>query len=361
MIFVTKPFLPQIEMYQKYVSEIWSREYLTNNGPLVVELENKLKSYFDVENILYTSNGTISIQIALKALDLQGQEVITTPFSYVATTSTLVWENCKPVFADICPETFNISPEKIRDKITPKTKAILATHVFGNPCDIDAIQTIADEYNLVVIYDAAHAFGTLYKDKSIMTYGDVSSISFHATKLFHTIEGGAITCSSEKLAQRMSLMRNFGHNGFDVFEGVGINGKNSEFHAAMGLCNYPHIEQILLNRKNNHYLYDNYLSGLNVTKQLIQKGTSQYNFSYYPIVFESEEILLKIKTELEKNKILTRRYFFPSLNTLNYIEDSSCKISEDISKRILCLPLYFGLQQTEIEFICKVISSILNG
>ena len=360
MIFVTKPFLPKLDIYQKYVAEIWAREYLTNNGVLVQELEAKLSEYLDTPKLLYTSNGTISLQIALNALDLKGSEVITTPFSYVATTSSLVWENCKPVFADICPDTFNISPTEIRKKITSETKAILATHVFGNPCDINEIEKIANEFNLHVIYDSAHAFGTEYNYQSIMKFGNVNSISFHATKLFHTIEGGAITCDSETLFESMKLKRNFGHSGFDVFDGVGINGKNSEFHAAMGLCNLPYVESILIDRKRIPEMYDRFLLDLPLKKQKILKETTKYNHAYYPVVFESEEILLNVKAHLEKNNIFPRRYFYPSLNKLNYIDYTECMNSESISSRIMCLPVFYNLEKTEIELICNHIRDCFN-
>src|SRR5690606_27065948 len=241
MIPVTKPFLPKVEEYDKYLASIWERQWLTNNGPLVNEFELKLKEYLDVNHLLYVSNGTIALQIAIKALELSG-EIITTPFSFVATTSSIVWEGCKPVFVDIDSETFNIDPRKIESAITPSTSAILATHVYGNPCDIDAIQKIADKYNLKVIYDAAHCFGTKYKGKSVFDYGDISTTSFHATKLFHSIEGGAVFTRCPELLKKMSFIRNFGHNGPSDFKELGLNGKNSEFHAAMGLCNLNYVD-----------------------------------------------------------------------------------------------------------------------
>lgn len=355
MILVTKPFLPDIATYQDMITGIWERAYLTNNGPLVVNLEKELKKYFDTENVLFTSNGTISIQIALKSLQLQGAEVITTPFSYVATTSSLVWENCTPVFADICEDTFNIDPASIRKKITPKTKAILATHVFGNPCAIDEIQTIADEYQLTVIYDAAHCFGTDYKHKSVISYGDVSSISFHATKLFHSIEGGAIICKDQELHRLCALKRNFGHAGFDHFEGVGINGKNSEFHAAMGLCNLPYVEDILFDRKLTHDYYNHFLQGLPITNQKIEASCTRYNYAYYPILFSSERVLLNVKEALEAQQIFSRRYFYPSLNALNYVTYEACPVSESISERILCLPIYYQIGKDNVAQICSVI------
>ena len=248
MIPVTKPFLPPIEEYQKYTEGIWQRNWLTNNGPLVNELELKLKDYLQVPHLLFLNNGTIAIQIAIKALQLKG-DIITTPFSYVATTSSIVWEGCQPVFVDIDKHTFNIDASKIEAAITPNTSAILATHVYGNPCDIDAIAAIAKKHNLKVIYDAAHCFGTKYKGKSVFAYGDVCTTSFHATKLFHTVEGGAVFCNDADLLRKMAQLRNFGHDGPEHFNEVGINGKNSEFHAAMGLANLKYIQQIWIQEK----------------------------------------------------------------------------------------------------------------
>jgi dTDP-4-amino-4,6-dideoxygalactose transaminase len=312
-----------------------------------------LKDYLGVEHLLYLSNGTISLQIAIKALELKG-EIITTPFSYVATTSSIVWEGCKPVFVDIHPKTLNINPELIEEAITDNTTGILATHVFGNPCDIDAIQTIAEKHDLKVIYDAAHCFGTTYKGRTVFEYGDVSTTSFHATKLFHTVEGGGVFTSDKNLNYRMSRMRNFGHAGFEKFDGVGINGKNSEYHAAMGLCNLAHIESILENRKKQCLLFEELLKDLPVQRFTIQKD-SGWNYAYYPVIFESETVTLMVKEALEQNNIHPRRYFYPSLDTLDYVQTAEVQLSKDISKRILCLPLYFNLTSNEQELIIKTL------
>lgn len=358
MIPVTKPFMPPYKEYENYLKGIWEREYLTNNGPLVQELEVRLKEYFDVPNVLYLSNGTIALQIALKALDLKG-EIITTPFSYVATTSSIVWEGCKPVFVDINPNTFNINPDLIEQSITGQTTGILATHVFGNPCDIDAIQAIADKHNLKVIYDAAHCFGTEFNGKSVFAYGDISTTSFHATKLFHTIEGGAVFTNNDELNHRMGRMRNFGHAGPAKFDGLGINGKNSELHAAMGLCNLRSITQIIDNRKHQCSLYDQLLESDELqTLQLERK--SKWNYSYYPIVFASEEMLLKVKIQLENNDIYPRRYFYPSLDSLDYVQKSDVPNALSVSKRVLCLPLYWLLKDDEIKKISKLILNSLR-
>jgi dTDP-4-amino-4,6-dideoxygalactose transaminase len=353
MINVTKPFLPPIEEYQEVLGSIWNRGWLTNNGPLVNELEEKLKNYLGVQHMLYLNNGTIALQIAIKALGLSG-EIITTPFSYVATTSSIVWEGCKPIFADIDPNTFNIDPKSIENKITTNTSAILATHVYGNPCDIEAIEAIAKKNNLKVIYDAAHCFGTLYKGKSIFSYGDVSTTSFHATKVFHTVEGGAVFTNNPELLRKMSYMRNFGHNGPEDFEGVGINGKNSEFHAAMGVVNLKHIKNILEKRKTDSKLYDTRLASLRHTSIKITKN-SDFNYAYYPIILSSEKEVLYCIKELNAHNIFPRRYFYPSLSSLVYIEKQETPISDDFSKKVLCLPLFFDIDESEIDLICRIL------
>jgi dTDP-4-amino-4,6-dideoxygalactose transaminase len=359
MIPVTKPFLPPKEEVYALLDEVWNRQWLTNNGPLVNELELKLKEYLNVPHLLYLNNGTIALQIAIKALELKG-EVITTPFSYVATTSSIMWEGCTPVFVDIDEHTFNIDPNKIEAAITPNTQAILATHVFGNPCDIDAIQQIANKHNLKVIYDAAHCFGTTYKGKSVFAYGDVSTTSFHATKLFHTVEGGAVFCNNPELLKKMALLRNFGHNGPTDFAAVGINGKNSEFHAAMGVVNLKYINQILAQRKTLSQQYDTWLKRPNITHPTITPQ-SHFNYAYYPVVFDNEETTLKVITELEGNWVTPRRYFYPSLNTVDSFKPNNCPISESIAKRILCLPLYHTLTQNDIDLISRVILRVVNN
>ncbi|MGB3465336.1 MAG: DegT/DnrJ/EryC1/StrS family aminotransferase [Cyclobacteriaceae bacterium] len=358
MIQVTKPFLPPEEEYQQIVSGIWSRNWLTNNGPLVNDLETRLRETFGVNHLIAVGNGTIALQIAIKALDLKG-EIITTPFTYVATVSSIVWESCKPRFVDIDPDTFNLDPDKIEAQITPETTAIMGTHVFGNPCDISKIEEIAKKHNLRVIYDASHCYGSLYKGKSVLAYGDINTISFHATKVFHTIEGGAITTNDREISKRMSYMRNFGHDGPEKFNGVGINGKLSEFHAGMGLVNLNYIDDILTKRKKDCHLYDSRLDDPRLKKQQITNG-AQTNYSYYPVVFESEDQLLKVMELLNKYEIFPRRYFYPSLHTLDYVESSSLPASEDISKRILCLPLYYDLSEVEIDLICRYVMTAID-
>jgi len=358
MIQVSKPFLPPRKEFDKYLDGIWQRNWLTNNGPLVNELEIQLKRYLGIKHLLFLGNGTISLQIAIKALDLKGK-VITTPFSYVATTSSIVWENCKPVFVDINPNTLNIDPDKIEGAITDDVSGIIATHCFGNSCDIEQIDLVAKKYGLKVIYDAAHCFGTKYKGKSIFEFGDISTTSFHATKLFHTIEGGGVFTQNSDLLKKMSFMRNFGHDGPEKFNGLGINGKNSEFHAAMGLCNLNYIDEIIFKRKVQSQLYDELLTNISASKPQIQDGCS-FNYSYYPIIFESEKVALLMKNELEKRSVFPRRYFYPSLSELDYIVASTLPISENIAKRILCLPLYYDLSSEEQKYICRILLRTQN-
>lgn len=357
MINVTKTFLPPKNEYDEILNDVWATQWLTNRGKLVLELETKLKSYLDVSSVLITSNGTVPLQIAVKILG-ENSEIITTPFSYVATSAAIIWENCTPVFVDIHPDYFTIDETKIEAAITSKTKAILATHVFGNPCDVETIEKIAQKHNLKVIYDAAHCFGVKYKQKSIFEYGDVSTVSFHATKLFHTAEGGALFCKDEKLFQKLYYSHNFGHKGELDFYGLGINGKISELQAAMGLAVFPYLDYILGERKKVVEYYNANLDKNKIKKIQLRENTT-WNYSYYPVVFNTETDLLNVQTHLNKVSIYPRRYFYPSLNTINYINKAEMPISESISSRILCLPLYVGIKESELEQIVAVINKSL--
>lgn len=355
MITATKPFVPDIKKYQDKIQTIFNNVWFTNFGPMVNELEKKLQEYFDCPYFLLVTNGTISLQMAIKALDLKG-EIITTPFSYVATTSTIAWENCQPVFADIDPNTFNLDPDKIEALITPKTSAILATHVYGYPCDIEKIDAIAKKHGLKVIYDSAHVFGTKQNGTSVFNHGDISSISFHATKLFHTIEGGGLFCQSEEVYQKLKLLRNFGHTSPHTFGGLGINAKMNEVCAAMGLCNLEYIDDILKKRKEQWLYYFHQIKNTSVQLAHYDLNRVEYNYAYFPVVMESEALLLKTMHQLEKNNIQTRRYFYPTLNQLNYVNYNSCPIAEDISNRVFCLPLYYQLEEKDQALICQIIN-----
>ena len=352
MINVTKTFLPPQDEYQAILKEAWDAGWITNRGNLVKRLEDQLKDYLKASNILATTNGTLPIQIAIKALGLKG-EIITTPFSYVATTSSIVWEGCKPVFVDIHPEYLTIDETKIEAAITPETSAILATHVFGNPCAVEAIDRIAKKHNLKVIYDAAHCFGVFYKGKSIFEYGDVSTCSFHATKLFHTGEGGALFTKDDDLYKRLFYHHNFGHKGKEDFQGVGINAKMSEMQAALGLAVLPYMKTILEVRKRAVELYNHHLKGVSTMKL---KSETQWNYSYYPVLFKNETQLLSMLKTLSNENIFPRRYFSPSLNLLPYADKKPCPISEDIASRVLCLPLYHDLSEDVALKICNIIN-----
>lgn len=352
---VTKSFLPPISEYYSYLERIWSSGCLTNQGPLLKEFEEKINNFLKVKNSHFLTNGTIAIQIALKALDIESGDIITTPFSYVATTSSILWERCNPVFVDIEPNNFTIDTSKIEEKITPNTKAILAVHVFGYACDVDEIDKIAKKYNLKVIYDGAHAFGSVYKGKSLLDYGDISTCSFHATKLFHTIEGGLCVVNDDKINDKLELIKRFGHN-FDEHLCLGINAKASEFQAAMGLCNIKYINGIIDDRKKIAEIYDKILNSKVQTPK--KQNNLQYNYAYYPVVFESKNQLLEVFKILNKNNIFPRRYFYPSLNKLPYLRGQHVPISEDISERIACLPIYHELEIDNITKILKNLTSI---
>jgi len=354
MINVTKTFLPSIEAYQSYLNRAWEKVWLTNRGELTLELEHKIKEAYQINNIIITNNGTIPLQIALKLLGNQG-EIITTPFSYVATTSAIIWENCKPIFVDIHPEYLSIDETKIEAAITPKTTAILATHVFGNPCDVEAIERIAKKHNLAVIYDAAHCFGVTYNNNSIFNYGDVSTCSFHATKIFHTGEGGAMFCNDENLYHKLYYSHNFGHNGPLDFHGLGINAKISELQSAMGLAVFDHLEHIFRERKKVVDFYMKNLDFTSLSSMKIRENTV-WNYSYFPVIFNSEAELLQVQQKLNEAEIFPRRYFYPSLNTIDFVNGESMPISESIASRILCLPLYVGLTEEELQLIVTLIN-----
>lgn len=359
MINVTKTFLPPFEEYTDILKRAWDKSYITNNGELVQELETKLKEYLGVNNLWFTSNGTVVLQMALKALDIT-KEVITTPFSYVATTNAILWEGCTPVFVDIDPKTFCIDASKIEAAITKNTQAILATHVYGLPCDVDAIEAIAKKHGLKVIYDGAHAFGVIYKGKSLLSYGDISTCSFHATKLFHTVEGGCIICNNDELAEKLFLYRSFGHKGDDYFS-IGINGKNSEFHAAMGLAVLPYMARLIQQRKE---VFDHYVEGFagTVVELLnISDWDIEWNYAYCPAFFEDEGQLLRIKEKLEEEGVFIRRYFYPSLNTLPFLSvKAECSNSEHLASRVAALPLYPELRSNDINQIIQTINSCLK-
>ena len=357
MINVTKTYLPNKEKYKKYVDEIYANGWITNNGPLVKKLEKRLAEYLGVKNIVLVANGTAALEIAYRTLNLQG-DAITTPFSFVATTSSLVTNGLNPIFADIDPQTLNIDPNKIEALITPNTSAIVPVHVFGNGCDVESIAKISKQYDLKVVYDAAHAFDVKFKAKSILNYGDISTLSFHATKLFHTIEGGALIINDDSLVEKARYLRNFGIENQESIPELGTNAKMNEFEAAMGLCMLDEMEEILQKRKVIYKRYEKELKGLIMCQE--QNTHSGKNYGYFPIVLKDEEETLKVQNALNEKQIFPRRYFYPSLDTLGYIEPKQYSpVSRDISKRILALPMYPELKEDDQKEIIKIIKELI--
>lgn len=356
MINVTKSYLPDLDKYKSYIDKIYENGWLTNNGPMVLELEQRLAKHLGVKNIILVSNGTVALEIAYRALGIR-DFAITTPFSFVATTSSLVANGIKPIFADIDKTTFNIDAKNIQEQVTKNTTAIVATHVFGNPCDIDAIERVAKDNGLKVIYDAAHAFDVKYKGQSVLNFGDISTLSFHATKLFHTIEGGAIITNDDELAVKARYLINFGIKNAEEIPHLGTNAKMNEFEAAMGMCVLDDIDIIKKSREIIAQKYKNDLYGLVEFQEF--NTYAEDNYSYFPVLFKSESELLKVQEALNNLDIFPRRYFYPSLDTLGYIEPKQhTPISRDISKRIMCLPIYCGLSDDVQD---KIISIIKGG
>mgnify|MGYP001395118480 CR=1 FL=1 len=357
MINVTKTYLPNKKKFIKYVNEIYKNGWVTNNGPLVKLLEKRLAKYLGVKNIVLVSNGTVALEIAYRTLGIEG-DVITTPFSFVATTSSLVTNGINPIFSDIDKNTLNIDSRKIKQKISKETQAIVPVHVFGNPCNVEAIQAIAKKNDLKVIYDAAHAFGVKYKGKSILNYGDISTLSFHATKNFHSIEGGALIINDDSLVEKARYLINFGIKNSEEIPELGTNAKMNEFEAAMGLCILDDMKMLNEKRRVVYELYNKKLDSI-VRSQEHNKDSTQ-NYSYFPIVLESEYQLNKVVKALNLKDIYPRRYFYPSLDTLKYINPPQfCTHSRDIASRVLCLPMYPDLHLDDVKRICDIIKENL--
>ena len=353
MIHVSKIHFPDKQKFLKYVEKIYESGWLTNNGPLVQKLEKRLEEHLGVKNLLCVSSGTMALQLAYKLLDLKG-EVITTPFSFVATTSSIKWEGLDPVFSDIDPETFNIDPAKIEKSLTEKTIAIVPCHVFGNACEIEEIDKIAKKHNLKVIYDASHAFGVKYKDESILNYGDISAISFHATKFFHTIEGAALVIKDDALYEKAKIVRNFGIDSQDSVKTLGTNAKMNEFEAAMGLCVLDEMDNVLAERQESHKYYAEHLKDY-IQMQNINEDASQ-SYSYFPIVLRSEEEMRNVRSALLAENIAPRQYFYPSLDTLPYVELRQVMTnSRDISSRILVIPMHSGVEAMVSKIIIETL------
>jgi dTDP-4-amino-4,6-dideoxygalactose transaminase len=360
MITVTKSDLPPLEKYVEYLNKIWSNRWLTNDGELVQLLTKRLEDYLKTKNLVVMSNGTLTLQLALRALDIKG-EVITTPFTFAATTNVLMWEGLTPVFADIDRETYNIDPVDVEKKITDKTSAILAVHVYGNPCNVDKLQTIADRYNLKLVYDAAHAFAVEYHDAPILDFGDASTLSFHATKVFNTIEGGAVISKDSDVFEKLKLMRNHGIKSESEVVIPGINAKMNEFQAAMGLCNIDMVDEAIALRKMIYERYVELLSGFKIQFQKIV--ASKYNYSYMPVLFGSAAERDSVYSLLIKNNVKPRKYFYPLTVNFDYFKNEGTDLvrkyklvnANSIAERILCLPLYPSLDLREIDRIASLI------
>jgi dTDP-4-amino-4,6-dideoxygalactose transaminase len=361
-IFVTQPFLPPLTEFIPYLEAIWESKWLTNGGPFHQELEKKLADYLGVEHLALFANGTLALVTALQSLRVTG-EVITTPFSFVATAHSLLWNGVKPVFVDIHPKTFNLDPEKIEAAITPHTTAILPVHVYGHPCDVERIQKIAETYGLKVIYDAAHAFGIGYKGQSLLKHGDLSILSFHATKVFNTFEGGAIICPDAKTKNRIDDLKNFGYAGEVTVVATGINGKMNEIQAAFGLLQLKHVDNAIARRREIDAQYREQLSSVpGITCPPLPADTT-YNYSYFPILVEKEYPSSRdeLNDKLRQNGIYPRRYFypliteFPMYRSMPSAAQSNLPCARQAAEQVLCLPIYPDLENESIAKITTLI------
>ena len=358
MIHVTKTYLPDKEKFKQYIDEIYENGWVTNYGPMVKKLEKKLAEYLGVKNLVLVANGTAALEIAYRTLEIKGFAV-TTPFSFVATTSSLVTNGILPVFADIDPDTLNLDPGNIENAITRNTGAIVPVHVFGNSCEVEEIDRIAKKNDLKVIYDAAHAFDVKVGNKSILEYGDISVLSFHATKLFHTIEGGALVINDDRLVKKARYLINFGIENAESIPDLGINAKMNEFEAAMGLCMLDEIKEVTRQREKVCNRYQSELEGF--ARFQAQNVNATRNYSYFPVIFNNESERKKVELALNEKQIFPRRYFYPSLDTLNYIEPKQyMPESRDVSKRILCLPVYPDLGDDDQMTIIGLVKEVLS-
>lgn len=356
-LLVTRSELPPMDAYLECVRDIFASRWLTNQGEYVKRLEQSLVRFLDVPALSLCANGTLALQLTLRLLGLNGKKIITTPFTYVATLSALLWEGCIPVFADIDPHTLCIDPEDVERCIekNPDTAGILPVHIYGNACDVEALSQLARQHNLHLLYDAAHTFGSQLNGKSLFNFGDAAIGSFHATKLFHTIEGGCVVAHPRHM-EKLGLLRAFGHVG-DVHQCLGINAKMSELHAAMGLCLLPAVPDMLAQRSRLAALYDTLLdmngkSGLrrpSLTPGLV------WNHAYYPVIFPSPNALARVMAALEKEDIHPRRYFYPSLTQLPYLQSASCSVAEDMAERVLCLPFWPNMDEAMTHNIAALI------
>lgn len=354
-IYVTQPSLAPLETFSTYLAEIWRTGIMTHNGPFLQRLERELAAFLGVPDVVCVGNGTLAMQLALRALDLRG-EIVTTPFSFIATASSIVWEQCTPVFADIDPETWNLDPVSAEAAVTSRTVGLLPVHVFSAPCDVIAIEALAKRHNLRVIYDAAHAMAVNVGGRSVMAWGDVACTSFHATKIFNTCEGGACVAQDPAIAQRIRRLRFFGFDESKEVVDEGTNAKMTEIHAALGLANLPEVGAVLADRRARYALYQRLLAGVD-SLRFQRFDPSSYNCSYMPVLFDSEDRLLGVLKRLNAENIWPRRYFHPSLSRIACLKSrAATPVADDIARRIACLPLYRGLTDTEIKRICRLIA-----
>ncbi len=360
---LTQPYLPPLEEFYPYLEKIWKSKWLTNNGDFHKQFEKELAEYLGVQHLSLFTNGTLALVTALQALRITG-EVITTPFSFVATTHSLWWNGIKPVFVDIEPRTFNLDANKIEAAITSKTTAIMPVHVYGNPCAVDKIQEIADTYGLKVIYDACHAFGVTQNGGSILNFGDLSVLSFHATKVFNTFEGGAIICKDEATKKRIDYLKNFGFAGETTVVAPGINAKMNEFQAALGVLQLKYVDEAIDLRKAVAEIYRNALKNVYGISFLDDLDGVRHNYSYFPILIDEELFGASrdaVYEEYKKNNVFVRRYFyplisqFPAYKTLESSHPANLPVAEEVTKRILCLPIYPGLEHDTIVEIVQIL------
>lgn len=360
-IFVTVPSLAPLSEVDAYLAGVWESGVMTHNGPLVQRFERDFAEWSGLPRLAAVANGTLAIQLALRALDLPpGSEIITTPFTFIATLSSIIYEGFKPVFADIDPDTFNIDPSKIEAAVTPRTAAILPVHVFGNPCDVQAIENIARRRGLKVVYDAAHAVGAEIGGKSALAWGDASATSFHATKLLNTAEGGGVHAADERIDGRLRELRFFGYDDRKTVVRTGTNAKMTEVNAAIGLANLKHLDEVLADRHRKYALYRDIMSSSGAVS--FQKVSAGCNHSYFPVVFRSESALLHVDAALRCANVFARRYFWPSVNKCAAIvpDAPKCPASESLAERILCLPLYSSLPEESIRVIAEIVVKALK-
>jgi hypothetical protein len=356
-IYVTKTFLPPLEEFVDLLKEeMWRTHLVTNDGPLFQRFEQDLREFTGIPNLVCVGNGTLALQIAIRALNLNGGEILTTPLTHVAGSDCLIWEQCKPVYVDIDPNTLNIDPEKIEEKITKHTKGIIGVHVYSNPCDVEAIELIAKKHGLIVLYDAAHAFGVRHNGRSLLSYGDISMTSFNATKVFHTIEGGALFCQDAKMVKSIRELAYFGMDEKkNIVQQYGTNAKLIEVCAAMGIINLRYFEEANKRREKAYELYRSLLESHERIR--FQKLTGEINYSYMPIILSSEDLKFELMEKLKAHEIYPREYFYPSLETV-FSDKIECEIAYDISRRVLCLPMSDYLTTDDVNRICDVINMV---